>query len=177
MCDDVGAVITRALDLLCASGTSYFGVPRTPYVPGGQGVGTVESSAAFEPGSRVWFFTRSYTPGKASGARAPGRSRAPLPPTAPGHPSSAIRPGRWSGPLIDSEGRLCRITLGCLTFQTIHGLKSPIRHVCACAATITAGQRIAQPSNQRRHVSSVVRSRRSAPRRTVAWRRLHAGLK
>ena len=45
------------LDLLCASGTSYFGVPRTPYVPGGQGVGTVESSAAFEPGSRVWFFT------------------------------------------------------------------------------------------------------------------------
>jgi NADPH:quinone reductase-like Zn-dependent oxidoreductase len=45
------------LDLLCASGTSYFGVPRTPYVPGGQGVGTVESSATFEPGSRVWFFT------------------------------------------------------------------------------------------------------------------------
>jgi len=44
------------LDLLCASGTSYFGVPRTPYVPGGQGVGTVESSATFEPGSRVWFF-------------------------------------------------------------------------------------------------------------------------
>jgi NADPH:quinone reductase-like Zn-dependent oxidoreductase len=44
------------LDLLCASGTSYFGVPRTPYVPGGQGVGTVESSATFERGSRVWFF-------------------------------------------------------------------------------------------------------------------------
>lgn len=45
------------LDLLCASGTSYFGVPRTPYVPGGQGVGTVESSDTFERGSRVWFFT------------------------------------------------------------------------------------------------------------------------
>ena len=45
------------LDLLCASGTSYFGVPQTPYVPGGQGVGTVESSAAFERGTRVWFFT------------------------------------------------------------------------------------------------------------------------
>jgi NADPH:quinone reductase-like Zn-dependent oxidoreductase len=45
------------LDLLCASGTSYFGVPQTPYVPGGQGVGTVESSAAFETGTRVWFFT------------------------------------------------------------------------------------------------------------------------
>jgi NADPH:quinone reductase-like Zn-dependent oxidoreductase len=52
------------LDLLCASGTSYFGVPRTPYVPGGQGVGRVESSAAFEPGSRVWFFaTAGMEPG------------------------------------------------------------------------------------------------------------------
>jgi NADPH:quinone reductase-like Zn-dependent oxidoreductase len=45
------------LDLLCASGTSYFGVPQTPYVPGGQGVGTVESSGTFETGTRVWFFT------------------------------------------------------------------------------------------------------------------------
>src|SRR5690349_22677615 len=45
------------LDLLCASGTSYFGVPATPYVPGGQGVGTVESSETHATGSRVWFFT------------------------------------------------------------------------------------------------------------------------
>jgi len=45
------------LDLLCASGTSYFGVPRTPYVPGVQGVGVVEESARFSPGSRVWFAT------------------------------------------------------------------------------------------------------------------------
>jgi NADPH:quinone reductase-like Zn-dependent oxidoreductase len=55
------------LDLLCASGTSYFGVPRTPYVPGGQGVGTVESSATFELGSRVWFFaTAGMQPGDGS---------------------------------------------------------------------------------------------------------------
>jgi NADPH:quinone reductase-like Zn-dependent oxidoreductase len=55
------------LDLLCASGTSYFGVPRTPYVPGGQGVGTVESSATFEPGMRVWFFaTAGMEPGDGS---------------------------------------------------------------------------------------------------------------
>jgi NADPH:quinone reductase-like Zn-dependent oxidoreductase len=55
------------LDLLCASGTSYFGVPRTPYVPGGQGVGTVQSSATFEPGSRVWFFaTAGMKPGDGS---------------------------------------------------------------------------------------------------------------
>ncbi|MGA8247426.1 MAG: hypothetical protein WB797_11010, partial [Nocardioides sp.] len=45
------------LDLLCASGTSYFGVPATPYVPGGQGVGVVEESSAFAMGARVWFFT------------------------------------------------------------------------------------------------------------------------
>lgn len=55
------------LDLLCASGTSYFGVPRTPYVPGGQGVGTVESSTTFEPGTRVWFFaTAGMKPGDGS---------------------------------------------------------------------------------------------------------------
>ena len=29
------------LDLLCASGTSYFGRPAVPYVPGVQGVGVV----------------------------------------------------------------------------------------------------------------------------------------
>jgi NADPH:quinone reductase-like Zn-dependent oxidoreductase len=52
------------LDLLCASGTSYFGVPQTPYVPGGQGVGVVESSDAFEAGSRVWLFsTAGMKPG------------------------------------------------------------------------------------------------------------------
>src|SRR4051794_26105558 len=52
------------LDLLCASGTSYFGVPQTPYVPGGQGVGIVESSDSFEVGTRVWFFaTAGMKPG------------------------------------------------------------------------------------------------------------------
>jgi NADPH:quinone reductase-like Zn-dependent oxidoreductase len=55
------------LDLLCASGTSYFGAPATPYVPGGQGVGVVESSDAFQPGTRVWFFaTAGMKPGDGS---------------------------------------------------------------------------------------------------------------
>lgn len=45
------------LDLLCASGVSYFGVPRTPYVPGVQGVGVVEDSASLARGTRVWFAT------------------------------------------------------------------------------------------------------------------------
>jgi NADPH:quinone reductase-like Zn-dependent oxidoreductase len=55
------------LDLLCASGESYFGVPATPYVPGGQGVGVVESSESFQSGTRVWFFaTAGMQPGDGS---------------------------------------------------------------------------------------------------------------
>ncbi|HVL84742.1 MAG TPA: zinc-binding alcohol dehydrogenase family protein [Pseudonocardia sp.] len=46
----VTAAPITPLDRLCASGTSYFGVPRTPYVPGVQGVGR----AAGRP---VWFAT------------------------------------------------------------------------------------------------------------------------
>ena len=45
------------LDLLCASGRSYFGSPATPYVPGVQGVGRVERSETLPGGSRVWFST------------------------------------------------------------------------------------------------------------------------
>ncbi|HEX4811475.1 MAG TPA: zinc-binding alcohol dehydrogenase family protein [Nonomuraea sp.] len=39
------------LDLLCATGVSYFGTPGTPYIPGVQGVGTVGD------GTLVWFPT------------------------------------------------------------------------------------------------------------------------
>ncbi|TCC08002.1 quinone oxidoreductase family protein [Kribbella soli] len=45
------------LDLLCASGTSYFGPPALPYVPGVQGVGVVEESETVAPGTRVFFAT------------------------------------------------------------------------------------------------------------------------
>jgi len=55
------------LDLLCASGTSYFGRPAVPYVPGVQGVGVVESSAVLAPGTRVWFATSAgMAPGDGS---------------------------------------------------------------------------------------------------------------
>jgi NADPH:quinone reductase-like Zn-dependent oxidoreductase len=55
------------LDLLCASGTSYFGRPAVPYVPGVQGVGVVEASGAFTPGDRVWFATAAgMAPGDGS---------------------------------------------------------------------------------------------------------------
>jgi NADPH:quinone reductase-like Zn-dependent oxidoreductase len=43
------------LDLLCASGTSYFGAPPLPYVPGTQGVGTVVEGDLLAPEQRVWF--------------------------------------------------------------------------------------------------------------------------
>ncbi|WBB67900.1 zinc-binding dehydrogenase [Micromonospora sp. WMMD812] len=47
----VEAVPITPLDLLCASGTSYFGTPSTPYVPGVQGVGRLDD------GTAVWFGT------------------------------------------------------------------------------------------------------------------------
>ncbi|MFG1945909.1 zinc-binding alcohol dehydrogenase family protein [Nonomuraea sp. NPDC048826] len=55
----IAAPITP-LDLLCATGTSYFGTPPTPYVPGVQGVGTAG-------GRTVWFPTRAgMAPGDGS---------------------------------------------------------------------------------------------------------------
>ncbi|RLP86706.1 zinc-binding alcohol dehydrogenase family protein [Micromonospora sp. BL4] len=47
----VEAVPITPLDVLCASGTSYFGTPATPYVPGVQGVGRLAD------GTPVWFGT------------------------------------------------------------------------------------------------------------------------
>lgn len=47
---EVLAAPITPLDLLCAGGRSYFGVPATPYVPGVQGVGLVG-------GRPVWFPT------------------------------------------------------------------------------------------------------------------------
>src|SRR4029453_9897259 len=47
----VTAASITPLDLLCSSGTSYFGEPATPYVPGVQGVGELDD------GTPVWFAT------------------------------------------------------------------------------------------------------------------------
>ncbi|MFI7611595.1 zinc-binding alcohol dehydrogenase family protein [Nonomuraea terrae] len=56
----VTAAPITPLDLLCAGGTSYFGVPALPYVPGVQGVGTVG-------GRLVWFPTSAgMAPGDGS---------------------------------------------------------------------------------------------------------------
>ncbi len=52
---DVTAAAIVPLDLLCASGTSYFGTPQVPYIPGVQGVGVVRDGT--QAGRRVWFST------------------------------------------------------------------------------------------------------------------------
>jgi NADPH:quinone reductase-like Zn-dependent oxidoreductase len=55
------------LDLLCATGTSYFGSPQVPYVPGVQGVGVIERSEALPAGTRVWLATSAgMAPGDGS---------------------------------------------------------------------------------------------------------------
>ena len=55
------------LDQLCASGTSYFGRPATPYVPGVQGVGVIERSDVLPEGARVFFSTTAgMAPGDGS---------------------------------------------------------------------------------------------------------------
>jgi NADPH:quinone reductase-like Zn-dependent oxidoreductase len=53
----VTAAPITPLDVLCATGTSYFGTPATPYVPGVQGVGVVVESDVHPAGTRVWFPT------------------------------------------------------------------------------------------------------------------------
>jgi NADPH2:quinone reductase len=60
----VTAVSITPLDLLCASGTSYFGAPTLPYVPGVQGVGVVREGPDQLRGARVWFpSTAGMAPG------------------------------------------------------------------------------------------------------------------
>ena len=50
----VTAAPINPLDLLCASGTSYFGAPALPYVPGTQGIGVTAESDTLPAGQRVW---------------------------------------------------------------------------------------------------------------------------
>jgi NADPH:quinone reductase-like Zn-dependent oxidoreductase len=51
----ISAAPVNPLDLLCASGTSYFGAPALPYAPGTQGVGIVQDADSLPAGQRVWF--------------------------------------------------------------------------------------------------------------------------
>lgn len=66
----VTAAPISPLDLLCASGTSYFGAPPLPYIPGTQGVGIVMEADALVPGARIWFTCDAgMKPGDGSMAR------------------------------------------------------------------------------------------------------------
>ena len=79
----VTAAPITPLDVLCATGTSYFGAPATPYVPGVQGVGTVVASDAHAPGTRVWFPTDAgMAPGDGSMAERTAAAEADLVPLA-----------------------------------------------------------------------------------------------
>ncbi|SFP79603.1 NADPH:quinone reductase [Geodermatophilus dictyosporus] len=79
------------LDLLCASGTSYLGTPAVPYVPGVQGVGVVEQSAAVPPGTRVWFATSAgMAPGDGGLAERCSVADDDLVPLAGGLPDAAV---------------------------------------------------------------------------------------
>jgi NADPH:quinone reductase-like Zn-dependent oxidoreductase len=63
----VTAVPITPLDILCATGQSYFGAPALPYVPGVQGVGVVLESDTVPAGTRVWFPTSAgMAPGDGS---------------------------------------------------------------------------------------------------------------
>src|SRR3954468_4388867 len=83
----VTAAAVAPLDLLCATGTSYFGPPPLPYVPGVQGVGVVVRGDGPPPGSRVWFSTDAgMRPGDGSLAEAavvPSDRLVPLPSQVP----------------------------------------------------------------------------------------------
>lgn len=64
------AVPISPLDLLCASGKSYFGAPPLPYIPGTQGVGIVMEADSLAAGQRVWFTCDAgMKPGDGSMAR------------------------------------------------------------------------------------------------------------
>jgi NADPH:quinone reductase-like Zn-dependent oxidoreductase len=79
------------LDLLCASGTSYFGRPAVPYVPGVQGVGVVERSGSVAPGTRVWFATSAgMAPGDGSLAELCAVADADLVPLETGVPDALV---------------------------------------------------------------------------------------
>ena len=79
------------LDLLCATGSSYFGPPSLPYVPGVQGVGVVESSARLPVGARVFFSTSAgMAPGDGSMAELCVAGEDDLIPLADGVPDDAV---------------------------------------------------------------------------------------
>jgi NADPH:quinone reductase-like Zn-dependent oxidoreductase len=50
----IHAVPLNPIDVALATGKHYLGPPKTPYVPGSEGVGTIVEADALEPGTRVY---------------------------------------------------------------------------------------------------------------------------
>jgi NADPH:quinone reductase len=107
----VTAAPLNPLDLICASGTSYFGAPALPYVPGVQGVGIVERGDRLAAGTRVWFPTSAgMAPGDGSLAELAVAEEArtvPLPDGLPDATAAALglsAVAAWS--VLTGRGRL-----------------------------------------------------------------------
>src|SRR3954454_16229532 len=91
----VAAAPLVPLDLLCASGTSYFGRMPVPYVPGDQGVGVVETSTVFPVGTRVFVVTAAGRVPSRDGSLAervvvPEHDLVPLAPDVPDDVAAAV---------------------------------------------------------------------------------------
>ena len=116
------------LDLLCASGTSYFGPPPLPYAPGAQGVGLVEEADTLPAGQRVWFSCDAgMKPGDGAMAElcvAEESSILPL-------------PGYASDDLVAALGLSA---IAAWTALTLRGGLQPGEHVLVLGASGTVGQ-------------------------------------
>ena len=87
----VTAAPITPLDVLCATGTSYFGAPELPYVPGVQGVGTVIEASHLAAGTRVWFpSSAGMTAGDGSLAELALATEAELVPLPDGVPDEVV---------------------------------------------------------------------------------------
>jgi NADPH2:quinone reductase len=51
---EIHAVSLNPIDIALASGKHYLGPPKTPYLPGSEGVGTIVEAESLEPGTRVY---------------------------------------------------------------------------------------------------------------------------
>jgi NADPH2:quinone reductase len=157
--DGVPVTVTAApitpLDLLCASGTSYFGVPPTPYVPGVQGVGVLTHPSPTQPaGTAVWFATTAgMRPGDGSMAEHAVVAPADLVVLPPGadHPLvaalglSAVAAWMcltWKGNLVAGETVLVLGAGGVVGQSAVQLARvAGAGHVVACARSATALER------------------------------------
>lgn len=51
---EIHAVALNPIDIALATGKHYLGPPKTPYIPGSEGVGIVVEAESLEPGTRVY---------------------------------------------------------------------------------------------------------------------------